>query len=58
MAFLDIINIPSIMGKENACFKRANIYDKLDLGLAGVVVSSPPVFSSSTVSPHLSDASQ
>ena len=37
MAFLDIINIPSIMGTETHGFKTANIYDKLDLGLAGVV---------------------
>lgn len=34
MAFLDIINIPSMMGTEVPMFKRANIYDKLDLGLA------------------------
>ena len=34
MALLDIINIPSLMGTEVPMFKRANIYDKLDLGLA------------------------
>ena len=34
MAFLDIINIPSLVGTEVPMFRRANIYDKLDLGLA------------------------
>jgi len=37
MAFLDILNIPGLLGTELHTFKRANIYDKLDLGLAGVV---------------------
>ena len=37
MAFLDILNIPGLLGTELHSFKRANVYDKLDLGLAGVV---------------------
>jgi len=37
MAFLDILNIPGLLGADLHSFKRANIYDKLDLGLAGVV---------------------
>eukprot|EP00092_Neocalanus_flemingeri_P010457 GFUD01011268.1.p1 GENE.GFUD01011268.1~~GFUD01011268.1.p1 ORF type:complete len:629 (-),score=141.53 GFUD01011268.1:250-2136(-) len=37
MAFLDILNIPSLMGRDLHSFKRANIYDKLDLALAGTV---------------------
>jgi len=37
MAFLDILNLPSLMGKDLHSFKRANIYDKLDLGLAVTV---------------------
>ena len=37
MAFLDILNIPGLLGTEIHSFKRANVYDKLDLGLAGVV---------------------
>ena len=37
MAFLDILNLPSILGTEVHTFKRANVYDKLDLGLAGLV---------------------
>ena len=35
MAFLDILNIPGLLGTELHSFKRANVYDKLDLGLAG-----------------------
>ena len=34
MAFLDILNIPSLLGREVPTFKRATVYDKLDLGLA------------------------
>ena len=37
MAFLDILNIPGLLGTGLQSFKRANVYDKLDLGLAGVV---------------------
>ena len=37
MAMLDIINIPAIMGRETHSFKRANVYDKLDLGLAATI---------------------
>ena len=37
MACLDIINVPRIFGNDNHCFKRANVWDKLDLGLAGVL---------------------
>ena len=37
MAFLDIINIPGLLGKEVHSFKRSNVYDKLELGLAGLV---------------------
>lgn len=37
MAFLDILNIPGLLGTELHTFKRANVYDKLDLGLAGVI---------------------
>ena len=37
MAFLDIVNLPGLIGTETHSFKRGNIYDKLDLGLAGVV---------------------
>ena len=37
MAFLDILNLPSLLGAESHSFKRANVYDKLDLGLAAVV---------------------
>ena len=37
MAFLDILNIPGLLGNDLHSFKRANIYDKIDLGLAGVV---------------------
>eukprot|EP00092_Neocalanus_flemingeri_P010459 GFUD01011270.1.p1 GENE.GFUD01011270.1~~GFUD01011270.1.p1 ORF type:complete len:581 (-),score=123.07 GFUD01011270.1:541-2283(-) len=37
MAFLDILNIPGLLGTDLHSFKRANIYDKIDLGLAGVV---------------------
>ena len=37
MAFLDILNLPSMLGTEVHSFKRANVYDKLDLGLAGVL---------------------
>ena len=37
MAFLDILNIPRLLGTDLHSFKRGNIYDKLDLGLAGVV---------------------
>ena len=37
MAFLDIVNLPGLLGTETHSFKRANVYDKLDLGLAGVV---------------------
>ena len=36
MAFLDIINIPGLLGKEVHSFKRSNVYDKLELGLAGL----------------------
>ena len=34
---LDIINIPAILGRETHSFKRANVYDKLDLGLATTI---------------------
>ena len=34
MAFLDILNLPSLLRTETHSFKRANVYDKLDLGLA------------------------
>jgi len=34
---LDIINIPAILGRETHSFKRANVYDKLDLGLAATI---------------------
>jgi len=34
---LDIINIPAILGREIHSFKRANVYDKLDLGLAATI---------------------
>ena len=34
---LDIINIPAILGREMHSFRRANVYDKLDLGLATTV---------------------
>ena len=37
MAMLDIINIPAILGRETHSFKRANVYDKLDLGLAATI---------------------
>ena len=37
MAFLDILNLPALLRTETHSFKRANIYDKLDLGLAAVV---------------------
>ena len=37
MAFLDILNIPSLIGREVHSFKRANVYDKLDLGLAATI---------------------
>jgi len=37
MAFLDILNLPSLLKTETHSFKRANVYDKLDLGLAAVV---------------------
>ena len=37
MAFLDILNIPALLGRETHSFKRANLYDRLDLGLAAVV---------------------
>jgi len=37
MAFLDILNIPNLLGKDLHSFKRANVYDKLDLALAGTV---------------------
>jgi len=37
MAMLDIINIPAILGREIHSFKRANVYDKLDLGLAATI---------------------
>ena len=37
MAFLDIINIPRLVGTELHSFKRSNVYDKLDLGLAVLV---------------------
>ena len=37
MAFLDILNLPSLLRTETHSFKRANVYDKLDLGLAAVV---------------------
>lgn len=37
MAFLDIINLPGLLGTDLHSFKRANVYDKLDLGLAGVI---------------------
>jgi len=37
MAFLDILNLPGLLGTDVHSFKRANVYDKLDLGLAGVV---------------------
>ena len=37
MAMLDIINIPAILGRETHSFKRANVYDKLDLGLATTI---------------------
>ena len=37
MAFLDIINLPSILGTDTHSFKRANLWDKLDLGLAATV---------------------
>ena len=37
MAFLDILNIPGLLGTDLHSFKRANIYDKIDLGLAGLV---------------------
>ena len=34
MAFLDIVNIPRLLGTDLHCFKRVNVWDKLDLGLA------------------------
>ena len=37
MAMLDIINIPALLGRETHSFRRAHIYDKLDLGLAVTV---------------------
>jgi len=37
MAFLDILNLPALLRTETHSFKRANLYDKLDLGLAAVV---------------------
>ena len=37
MAFLDIINIPRLVGKDVHSFKRSNVYDKVELGLAGLV---------------------
>ena len=37
MAFLDILNLPSLLGREVHSFKRANLYDKLDLGLAATI---------------------
>ena len=37
MAFLDIINIPRLLGNDLHSFKRSNVYDKADLGLAGLV---------------------
>ena len=37
MAFLDIINIPRLLGNDVHSFKRSNVYDKLDLGLGGLV---------------------
>ena len=37
MAMLDIINLPALLGRETHSFRRAHIYDKLDLGLAVTV---------------------
>jgi len=37
MAFLEILNLPGLLGTDLHSFKRANVYDKLDLGLAAVV---------------------
>ena len=37
MAFLDIINIPRLVGNDVHSFKRANVYDKVELGLSGLV---------------------
>ena len=37
MAFMDIVNLPRLLGKEGHCFRRANVWDKLDLGLAGLL---------------------
>ena len=37
MAFLDVINIPRLLGNDAHSFKRSNVYDKVELGLAGLV---------------------
>ena len=37
MAFMDIVNVPRLLGNDGHCFRRANVWDKLDLGLAGLV---------------------
>ena len=46
MAFMDIVNLPWLLGKDGHCFRRANVWDKLDLGLAGLLVFSLTGFSS------------
>ena len=37
MAFMDIVNLPRLLGNDGHCFRRANVWDKLDLGLAAGV---------------------
>ena len=37
MAFLDIVNVPRLLGADLHCFRRANVWDKLDLGLATTI---------------------
>ena len=37
MAFMDIVNLPRLLGTDGHCFRRANVWDKLDLGLAGLL---------------------
>ena len=37
MAFLDIVNVPRMLGADLHCFKRSNVWDKVDLGLAGLL---------------------
>jgi len=53
---LDIINIPAILGREIHSFKRANVYDKLDLGLAatiGIIGSVVLLLNGFASPPHL-----